>query len=70
MWSNHQIIFQDHVECIHNAIVDPFIVGIFHYTERVREMHDLTKYLHPPPMKGGEYNEAYWAIRDKDIFDN
>ena len=33
-------------------------------------MHDLDKYLPPPLMKGQEYNDAYWDVRDKSFSDN
>ena len=54
IWRNHQNTFQDHVEYIHNNIVNPFRVVIIHYAERVREMHDLAKYLPPLSMKKQE----------------
>ena len=44
----HWSTFQDHVKYIHNEIVKPFRVNILHYGERVREMHDIYKYLPPP----------------------
>ena len=37
---------------VRNDIVKPFKVKIIRYAERVREMHDLDKYLPPPSMKG------------------
>ena len=48
----------------------PFKVGIIKYNERVREIHNLEKYLPPPLMKGQEYNEADWEVRDKGLSDN
>ena len=65
MWRNNQSTFQDHVKYINNNIVKPFRTGILHYAERVHEMHDLTKYPPPPLMKVGEYDQAYWNVRDK-----
>ena len=35
-----------------NDIVKPFKVKILCYAERVREMHDIAKYLPPPSMNG------------------
>ena len=59
---------KDHVKYTHNDIVKPFRVGIIHYTENIHEMHDLyelNNYQPPPSMKGQEYNEADWSIREK-----
>ena len=40
-----------------NDIVNPFKVKIIHYSKRVCDMHNLTKYL-PPPLVKGESAEA------------
>ena len=58
-------IFQDHVKYIHNNIVNPFMVRILQYAERVWELHNLAKYLPPPSMKGDEYDQADWDVNDK-----
>ena len=52
MWRKDQNVYQDHMKYVHNDIVKPFKVKILRYDERVREMHDLVKYLTPPSMKG------------------
>ena len=65
MWRKHRSTFQYHVKYIHNDIVKPFRVGILQYAESVRDMHNLTKYLPTPLMKGGEYNKAYWTVHNK-----
>ena len=44
----HRSTFQDHIKYIHNNIVNPFRVGILQYSELIREMQDLFKYLPPP----------------------
>ena len=48
----------------------PFRVFIINYNERVREIHNLEKYLPPPLMKGQDYNEADWEVRDKGLSEN
>ena len=45
-------VYQDHMKYVHNDIVKTFKVKIIRYTNRVREMHDLEKYLSLPSMKG------------------
>ena len=40
------------------------------YIERVREMHDLAKYITPPLMKGREYDEEYCNVCDKELSEN
>ena len=70
MWRKHRSNFQDHVKYIHNEILKPFIVGIIQYADHIHEMHDIGKYLPPSSMKGQEYDEAYWAVRDKELFEN
>ena len=56
----HQGVFQDHVKYIHNDIVKPIRFRILHYNDRVREMHDLEKYLPPPSTKGGGFESDDW----------
>ena len=51
MWRKHQIVYQDHMKYVCNDILKPFKVKILRYTKRVRERHDLAKYLPPPSMK-------------------
>ena len=65
MWGKHQSIFQYHFSYIHNEILKPFGISILQYAQRILEMHYLAKYIHPPLMKGCEYNKAYWSIYDK-----
>ena len=65
MWKSHRSTFRDHVKYIHNDIMKPFRVGIIHYSERVCEMHDLAKYLLPPSMKGGGFDQEDWDVRNK-----
>ena len=48
----------------------PVRVGILQYAECVCEMNELAKYLPPPSMKDQEYDEADWAIYDKEFSDN
>ena len=52
MWRKHRSVYQDHMKYVHNDIVKTFKVKIIRYTNRVREMHDLEKYLSLPSMKG------------------
>ena len=54
----HQSVYQDHLKYVCNDIVKPFCVRILRYTKRVRDMHDLEKYLPPPSMKGERYGAA------------
>ena len=65
MWRKQRSNFQDHVKYIHNDTVNPFRVGIIQYTDHVRDMHYLSKYLPPTSMKGNDYDEADWAVCDK-----
>ena len=52
IWRKHRSVYQDHMKYVCNYIVKPFKVKILRYAERVRDMHDLAKYLRPPLMKG------------------
>ena len=64
VWIKHQSVYQDHMKYVRNDIVKPFKVKILRYSKRVREMHDLEKYL-PPPLIKGESSMAYnWSNRN------
>ena len=65
MWSKCRSIFQVRVNYIHNDTVNTFGLFIIHYSERVRDMHNLAKYLPPPSNEGCEYDKAYCTVRDK-----
>ena len=52
---------------VRNYIVKPFKVKILYYAKRVREMHDLAKYLPPPSMKGDIAMADNWSIHNKEI---
>ena len=52
---------------VRNDIVKPFRVKILLYAERVREMHELAKYLHPPSMKVEISMAANWAFRNEEF---
>ena len=52
MWRKHQSVYQEHMKYVCNDIVKLFKVRILYYAKRVRDMHELAKYLHPPSMKG------------------
>ena len=52
IWRKHRSIFQDHVKYMHNDVVNPFRVGILHYSEHILDMHYLTNVLPPPSKKG------------------
>ena len=62
VWRNHRSVYQDHMKYICNDIVKPFKVKILHYADRVREMHNLAKYLPPPLMKGEIAEAANWTV--------
>ena len=47
----------------------PFRIGIIQYDERTRKMKKLAKYLPPPSIKGGEYNQEDWTARDKELYE-
>ena len=53
------------MDYVRNDIVKPFKVKIIRYTERIREMHDLEKYLPPPQMKGQSAMAANWNVCNK-----
>ena len=48
-------------------MVKPFKVKNLRYDERVREMHNLAKYLSPPSMKGKRSEEAIWTVRNQEF---
>ena len=62
MWRNHWSVYQDHMKYVCNDIVKPFKVKILRYSERVREMHDLAKYLSPSFMKGESAEASNWNV--------
>ena len=51
---------------IGNDIVKPFKVKIISYSERVREMHDLAKYTHPPLIKDERYKVDNWTVQNQE----
>ena len=69
MLRKHSPTFHYNVKFIHNDILKPFIVGILQYSERVRDMHDIAKYLRPLSINGGEYYEVDWDVCDKEVPD-
>ena len=66
MWRKHHNTFLDHVKYIHNDIVKPFRTRILQCAECVRNIHDLSKYMHPTPKKGGDCNQADWNVCNKE----
>ena len=67
MWRNHCSVYQDHMKYVHNDIVKPFKVKILRFTEHVRDVHDLEKYLSQPSMKGESAMLANWSVRNEDF---
>ena len=67
MWRKHRSVYQDHMQYIRNYIVKPFKVKIICYAERMCDMHDLAKYLHPPTMKGKRTEAANWTSRNQEF---
>ena len=61
MWRKHRSVYQYHMQYFCNDIVKPFKVKIFRYSERVRDMHDLSKYLPPPFVKGESVMADNWS---------
>ena len=45
----------------------PFRVRILRYSERVRGVHDLAKYLPPLSIKGDRYEASNWKVRDQEF---
>ena len=70
MWRKHQNVYQDHMKYICNDIVNTLKVKILYYAERVREMHELAKYLPPPSMKGEIYEAANYTVRNQEFTDS
>ena len=52
---------------VRNDIVKPFKLKIFCYAERIHEMAELVKYLHPPLTKGEIAMSANWKVRNKEF---
>ena len=50
---------------VRNDILKPFKVKNSRYAERVREMHDLAKYLPPYSMKGESAMADNWNVQNK-----
>ena len=67
MWKNHQSIYQDHMKYIHNDTVKPFRVKFLPSTKRNINMHNLSKYLTPPSMKGKRIEEANWTFHNQEL---
>ena len=67
MWRNHRSVYQDHTKYVRNDIVKPFKVKVLCYSKRVREMHDLAKYLPPPLMKGESAMSANWSVCNEEF---
>ena len=65
MRRKHRSVFQVHLKYVCNDIVKPFRVVILHYTESVEEMHDLSKYIPPPSMKGEIFEASNWKVHGK-----
>ena len=63
----HQSVYQDHMKYVHNDILKPFNIKIHRYARRVREMHELAKYL-PPPSKNVECAmEDKWSFHKENF---
>ena len=52
---------------VRNDIVKPFKVKILRYDESVRDMHDLSKYLPPPLMKGESAMSDNCKVRNEEF---
>ena len=52
---------------VRNEIVKPFKVKHFCYSEHMRKMHDLAKYLPPPLIKGEIEMAANWNVRNREF---
>ena len=66
-WRKHQSVYQDHMKYVRNDILKTFKVKNLRYAERVREMHDLVKYLPPPLTKGESEISANWYVRNEEF---
>ena len=42
------------------------MAGILQYADHIHDIHNLAKYLPTPSLKGGDYNQADWAVREKE----
>ena len=67
MWRKQYSVYQYHLKYIHNDIVNTFRVIIIRYADRVREMHDLSKYLPPLSIQGMSYEADNWKFRDQEF---
>ena len=67
MWRKHQSVYQDHMRYIRNDIVKPFKAKNIRYAKRVREMHDIYKYLPPPLIKGKSSEADNWTVRNQEF---
>ena len=67
MWRNHWRVNQDHLKYIQNDIVKPFRVKFIRYAERVKEKHDLAKYLTPPSMRSVSSDSANWTVCNQEF---
>ena len=67
MWRRHRSVYQDHMKYVRNYIVKPFKVKILRCAKRVREMHDLAKYLPPPSIIGESTMADNWSVRKKEF---
>ena len=67
MWMNHWSVYQDHMKYVHNNIVKPFKVKFIYYANRVREMHEIEKYLPPILMKRENAMAANWMTTQRTI---
>ena len=52
---------------IRNDIVKPFKFKILRYSELIRDMHDLAKYLTPPFLKYESAMADNWNVHNKDF---
>ena len=67
MWRKHQSVYQELMRYIHNDIVNPFKFKTICYAERIREMHDLAKYLPLPLTKGESADAANWIVHNQEF---
>ena len=67
MWRKHHSFYQDHMKYVRNDIVKPFKVKFLRYADRVRELHDLAKYLPTPSMKGQSAIADNWKVHNQDF---
>ena len=67
MWRKHRSVYQDYMKYVRNDIVKSFNFKILRYAQHVQEMHELDKYLPPPPMKGESAMANSWALRNEEF---